>query len=249
MTQRFKLVIEYDGAPFCGWQSQAEKCGVQDALSKAVKGFCGEEVTVYGAGRTDTGVHACGQVAHVDIAKETDAATLKKALNYHLKPMPVAILDAQLVAADFDARFSACKRHYLYRFIDRAAPLTLEKGRAWWVPVALNHTQMHAAAQVFLGQHDFTTFRSVQCQSASPVKTIDEISVARQGAVIDLKVSARSFLHHQIRSFAGTLKFVGEGRWDSDDVAHALAACDRHACAPVAPPEGLYFMQVDYAAK
>ncbi|MGC6512663.1 MAG: tRNA pseudouridine(38-40) synthase TruA [Parvibaculales bacterium] len=247
MTQRYKLLIEYDGTPFCGWQSQSEGCGVQDALSGAFQKFCGEQVTVFGAGRTDTGVHARGQVGHVDLAKDTDAETVKKAVNQHLKPLPVAVLGVEAVTDDFDARFSAIRRHYLYRFLDRRAPLTLERDRACWVPVSLDVEAMHEAAQVFLGRHDFTTFRSVQCQSKSPVKSIEAIRVQRQGAHIDLTVSARSFLHHQIRSFAGALKLVGEGKWQASDVAEALAACERAACAPVAGPEGLYFMQVDYA--
>ena len=247
MTQRFKLVIEYDGTPFCGWQSQLEGCGVQDSLADAFEKFCGEKVIVFGAGRTDTGVHARGQVAHVDLEKATDAATLKKAVNQHLKPRPIAILSAEAVTDEFDARFSAIRRHYLYRFIDRRAPLTLDKGKACWSKAPLDADAMHEAAQTFLGQHDFTTFRSVHCQSQSPVKSIEAISVERQADCVELKVSARSFLHHQIRSFAGVLKLVGEGKWQQSDVAAALAACDRAACAPVAVPYGLYFMQVDYA--
>lgn len=247
ISQRYKLLIEYDGTPFCGWQSQAEGCGVQDALSEAFEKFCGEQVTVFGAGRTDTGVHARGQVGHVDLVKPRDVETIKKAVNQHLKPLPIAILQVEAVDTEFDARFSAIRRHYLYRFIDRRAPLTLDQDRACWVPVSLDSEAMHEAAQVFLGQHDFTTFRSAHCQSQSPVKSIERISVQRRTDGIMLEVSARSFLHHQIRSFAGALKLVGEGKWQTSDVADALAACDRAACAPVATASGLYFMQVDYA--
>ncbi len=247
MTQRFKLLIEYDGTPFCGWQSQDEGCGVQDALIDAIEKFSAERVKVFGSGRTDTGVHACGQVAHIDLAKQTDAPTVQMALNFHLRPLPIAIIAVEAVGNDFDARFSAVRRHYLYRFIDRRSPLTLERERAWWVTTPLDIGAMHDGAQIFMGRHDFTTFRSVHCQSSSPLKSIDEISVTRQPDAVELKVSARSFLHHQIRSFAGVLKFAGEGKWTPQDIKNALEARNRRACAPVAPAQGLYFMQVDYA--
>ena len=253
MTQKYKLLIEYDGAGFCGWQSQKQGCGVQDALAQAFEKFCGEQVVVYGAGRTDTGVHARGQVGHVVLATKTDAATLRKAVNQHLKPKAVAILAAEEVAEDFDARFSATQRRYCYRFIARAAPLGLDRGRAWHLPQKLNVTAMQEAASVLVGAHDFSTFRSVHCQAASPIKTIDAIEITERdgasGQEVLLQVAARSFLHNQIRSFAGALKWVGEGKWSAQNVQTALAACDRASCPPVAPPEGLTFMQVRYAEK
>ena len=253
MTQKYKLLIEYDGAGFCGWQSQKQGCGVQDALAAAFEKFCGEQVVVYGAGRTDTGVHARGQVGHVVLAKETDAATLCKAVNQHLKPKAVAVLAAEKVGADFDARFSATQRRYCYRFIARPAPLGLDRGRVWHLPQKLNVTAMQEAAAVLVGSHDFSTFRSVHCQAASPIKTIDAIEITecdgQNGQEVLLHVAARSFLHNQIRSFAGALKWVGEGKWSAKDVQTALVACDRASCPPVAPPEGLTFMQVDYAEK
>lgn len=253
MTQRYKLVIEYDGTPFCGWQSQRGGGAVQDVLNAAVKAFCGEDAVVAGAGRTDTGVHARGQVGHVDLEKPTDANTLAKALNAHLRADPVVVLSAEAVDDDFDARFSAIKRHYCYRVMARRARPAVDAGRVWWVPVPLDVEAMAAAAPLLTGQHDFTTFRSAQCQSASPVKTLDRLSVApvlRDGATyIDVTACARSFLHHQVRSMVGALKAVGEGKWDAQDLQTALEARDRAACPPVAPPDGLYFMQVDYPEK
>lgn len=254
MTQRYKLLIEYDGTPFCGWQSQKEGCGVQNALATAFENFCGTPTTVFGAGRTDTGVHARGQVGHVTLEKDTTADTLRRAVNQHLKPLPIAILSAEMVADDFDARFSAQCRIYRYRYICRRAPLTLDAGRAFHVAHQLDVAAMNDAAQVFIGKHDFSTFRSVNCQAASPIKNVDEISVTKNPlprkteneTEIFLDVTARSFLHNQIRSFAGALKFVGEGKWNRADISAALAARDRAACAPVAPPAGLYFMQVNY---
>ncbi len=246
MTQRWKLTIEYDGTPFVGWQSQTNGRGVQDAIGDAIEKFCGERVTVAGAGRTDAGVHALGQVAHVDIARETTADTVRDAINQHLKPEPIAVVKAEAVSGEFDARFSAIKRHYLYRIVNRRAPLTIDAHRAWLVHVPLDADAMHAAAQTLIGQHDFTTFRSVQCQAKSPVKTLDAITVRREGDDVVMSVSARSFLHNQVRSFAGTLKLAGEGKWTADDVRAALEARDRAACGPVAPPDGLYLVRVDY---
>jgi len=243
---RYKLTIEYDGAPFVGWQAQANGRAVQQALSEAIMKFCGERVTVFGAGRTDAGVHALGQVAHIDLAKDWDADTVREAINRHLRPEPVAILDAELAADDFDARFSAVKRHYRYRIVNRRAPLTLERGRAWRVAVPLDADAMNEAAQALVGKHDFTTFRAAECQAKSPVKTLDELSVGRDGEDIRIEASARSFLHHQVRSIAGSLKLVGEGKWTKADVAAALKACDRATCGPVAPAHGLYLVSVDY---
>lgn len=246
---RYRLTIEYDGMPFVGWQSQKGGGGVQDALSDAIEGFCGERVTVFGAGRTDTGVHARGQVAHIDLAQNHKADKVMAGINFHLKPHPVAVLDASLCADDFDARFSALARHYQYRILSRRAPPTLDRLRAWFVPQKLDAAAMQEAADLLVGKHDFTTFRSSQCQAASPIKTLSTLAVAQEGDELVITASAPSFLHHQVRSLAGVLKRVGEGKWTPDDAAAALKACDRAACAPVAPPHGLTFMRVDYPAK
>jgi len=243
---RYKLTIEYDGSPFVGWQAQTNGNSVQQVLEAGFKGFCGEDIKVYGAGRTDAGVHALGQVAHVDLPRETACDTLRDAVNAHMRPHPVAIVEAEAVADDFEARFSAVKRHYMYRIVNRRAPLTLDKGQAWLVHKPLDAGAMHEAAQALVGHHDFTTFRSVQCQAKSPVKTVDEITVSRYADEIEVICRARSFLHNQVRSFVGTLKMVGEGKWTRRGVEKALAAADRSACGPVAPPDGLYLLQVDY---
>jgi tRNA pseudouridine38-40 synthase len=243
---RYKLIIEYDGTPYIGWQAQDNGISVQGVLTDAIAAFAGERVTVAGAGRTDTGVHALGQVAHVDFAKEWDNDTVRDAINFHLRPRPVAVLAAEQVAADFDARFSAIKRHYLYRIANRRADLALEQNRAWRVPRRLDCDAMQAAAQKLVGRHDFTTFRSTECQAKSPVKTLDRLDVARDGDDVRLVASARSFLQHQVRSMVGSLIHVGEGKWAPDDLAAALAARDRTACGQVAPPHGLYLVRVDY---
>ena len=243
---RYKITVEYDGGPFVGWQRQDNGPSVQAALEEAVFGFCGERVLVEGAGRTDAGVHALGQVAHFDLAKETTADTVMKAVNFHLKPTPVAVLAAEAVPDDFHARFSAVKRAYLYRIVNRRAPLALERGRAWFVPQPLDAAAMHAAAQVLVGHHDFTSFRDTECQAKSPVKTLDLLSVQRAGALIEIRAAARSFLHHQVRNFVGSLKLVGEGRWTADDLKAALEARDRAAAGPTAPAAGLYLTEVDY---
>jgi tRNA pseudouridine38-40 synthase len=243
---RYKLLIEYDGAPFVGWQMQASGLSVQGVLEAALATFCGERVSVRGAGRTDAGVHALGQVAHVDLAKDWDSDTVRDALNAHLRPHPVAVLLAEQVTDTFDARFSAIKRHYRYRIVNRRADLTVERGRVWRVPRPLDHQSMHAAAQRLVGKHDFTTFRDSECQAKSPVKTLDQLDVARATDEVTVSTSARSFLHSQVRSMVGALVAVGEGRWSADDLAAALAARDRTACATVAPPEGLYLLRVDY---
>jgi len=243
---RYKLVIEYDGAPFVGWQVQDNGVSVQAVLTAAIAAFCGETVVVHGAGRTDAGVHAYGQVAHVDLAKEWDVDTVRDALNAHLRPHPVAVLSAEIVPADFDARFSAVKRHYLYRIVNRRADLALERQRAWRIARPLDAQAMHRAAQRLVGRHDFTTFRAAECQARSPVKTLDRLDVAHRGEEIHIEASARSFLHHQVRSMAGSLALVGDGKWSADDLARALAAKDRAACGPVAPADGLYLVRVDY---
>lgn len=243
---RWKLTVEYDGAPFVGWQRQENGPSVQAALEDAIFAFCGERVPVFGAGRTDTGVHAAGQVAHVDIAREARADTVRDALNFHLKPAPVAVLDAVAVGEDFHARFSAIRRAYRYRIVNRRAPLALELGRAWHLVQPLDAAAMHEAAQRLVGNHDFTSFRSSICQAPSPVKTLDRLDVARLGEAIEIVAEARSFLHHQVRNLVGTLKLVGEGKWTADHVSVVLAARDRSKAGPTAPPEGLTLERVDY---
>jgi tRNA pseudouridine38-40 synthase len=243
---RYKLTIEYDGQPFAGWQVQAEQTTVQGVLMAAVEALSGERAPIQGAGRTDAGVHARGQVAHVDLAKDWDTDTVRDALNAHLRPHPVAVLSAEKVSADFNARTSAVKRHYLYRIVNRRPDLTLDAGRAWRVPRLLDAQAMHAAAQRLVGKHDFTTFRSTECQAKSPVKTLDQFDVVRAGEEVSVMTSARSFLHNQVRSMVGSLVMVGEGKWSADDLARALEARDRTACGQVAPPDGLYLMRVDY---
>ena len=243
---RYKLLIEYDGAPFVGWQMQVPGRTVQGTLMDAIEAFCGERVKVQGAGRTDTGVHALGQVAHVDLGKDWDADTVRDALTAHLRPHPIAVLAAEIVPDTFDARFSALARHYLYRIINRRTDLAVERGRAWRVPRAHDANAMASAARHHIGRHDFTTFRHVDCQAKSPVKTLDRLDVERDGEEVRIMASARSFLHSQVRSIVGSLVYVGEGRWSADDLAAARDARDRSACAMVAPPEGLYLVRVDY---
>lgn len=243
---RFKLTLEYDGAPFVGWQRQDNGLSVQEALENAVLKFCQETVTVTGAGRTDAGVHALGQAAHFDLGKDAAPETVRDALNAHLRPHPVAVLSAEKVSDDFHARFSARARHYRYRIIVRRAPLTLERGRAWHVQASLDAGAMHEAAQLLVGRHDFSSFRSAACQARSPEKTLDRLAVSEVDGEIRIHASARSFLHHQVRAMAGSLKLVGEGKWSTDDIARALAAKDIAACGPLAPPDGLYLVRVDY---
>ncbi len=243
---RYKLTIEYDGAPFAGWQVQETLPTVQGALEAAAKATCGEDVRVHGAGRTDAGVHALAQVAHCDIAKPFAAGRLRDALNAHLRPNPVAVLSAEIVPVTFEARFSAKKRHYLYRIANRRSNLALDIGRVWRVPRQLDVVAMHEAAQRLIGKHDFTTFRDSECQAKSPEKTLDQLDVVRDGDAVHVITSARSFLHSQVRSMVGSLVWVGEGRWSADDLAAALAARNRSACGPVAPPDGLYLVRVDY---
>lgn len=243
---RYRLTIEYDGTTFFGWQSQAGGEAVQDHLVEAIFKASGEAVSVRGAGRTDSGVHALGQVAHIDLAKDWQPYRLREALNFHLKPAPVAVVEAALAAPDFDARFSATARHYLYRILSRRAPPTLDKDRVWWVAIELDVDAMHEAAQVLVGHHDFTTFRASGCQANSPMRTLDRLDVARAGAEIHVTASARSFLHNQVRSMVGSLKLVGEGKWRAADLRAALEARHRPACGPVAPASGLYLTRVDY---
>lgn len=246
---RYKLTIEYDGAPFRGWQIQPEDLTVQGVLTAAIEALSGEKAAVQGAGRTDAGVHARGQVAHVDLARDWDTDTVRDALNAHLRPHPVAVLAAEQVPDTFDARFSAVKRHYRYRIANRRPDLTLDAGHAWRVPRPLDEAAMQAAAAFLIGKHDFTTFRSTECQAKSPLKTLDVLDVIRVGDAIDVCCSARSFLHNQVRSMVGSLVLVGDGKWSPDDLRKARDARDRAACGPVAPPDGLYLMKVDYEPK
>jgi tRNA pseudouridine38-40 synthase len=243
---RYKLTVEYDGRPFAGWQIQVDQLTVQGLLTSAVEALSGDKTLVQGAGRTDAGVHARAQVAHVDLSKDWDTDTIRDALNAHLRPHPIAILAAERAADDFNARTSAIRRHYLYRIVNRRADLTLEAGRAWRVPRPLDAATMQLAAQRLVGKHDFTTFRSTECQAKSPVKTLDVLKAERAGEDVYVTAIARSFLHNQVRSMVGSLVLVGEGKWSPDDLAKALNACDRTACGPVAPPDGLYLMKVEY---
>jgi tRNA pseudouridine38-40 synthase len=242
---RYKLIVEYDGRPFAGWQIQADQLTVQGLLTAAVEALSGDKTLVQGAGRTDAGVHARAQVAHADLTKEWDTDTIRDALNAHLRPHPIAILAAERAADDFNARTSAIRRHYLYRIINRRADLTLEAGRAWRVPRPLDAAAMHKAAQRLIGKHDFTTFRSTECQAKSPVKTLDILKVERSDEDVYVIAVARSFLHNQVRSMVGSLVPVGEGKWSPDDLAKALEARDRAACGPVAPPDGLDLTKVE----
>ncbi len=243
---RYALTIEYDGGPFVGWQRQANGLSVQQRLEEAVAAINGARAIVHGAGRTDAGVHALGQVAHIDMARVWRADKLRDALNAHLKPAAVAVIAARAVDDDFEARFSAIRRHYRYIIDNRRAPLALTLGRAWHVKWPLDAEAMHAAAQHLVGRHDFTTFRASECQANSPVRTLERLDVRRIGARIEIEVSARSFLHNQVRSMAGSLEHVGSGKWQAEDLADALAAKDRTRCGQVAPPQGLYLVAVDY---
>jgi tRNA pseudouridine38-40 synthase len=243
---RYKLTIEYDGTPFVGWQVQKNGRSVAGAIENAIEKFDGERVALYGAGRTDAGVHAFAQVAHMNLAKDWETDTVRDAINAQLRPHPVAILAAERVPDDFHARFSATKRHYLYRIVNRRADLALERERAWKISRPLDSDAMHRAAQFLVGNHDFTTFRSTECQAKSPLKTLDQLDVMRDSDEIRVSVSARSFLHNQVRSMVGSLALVGEGRWRGEDLRAALEAKDRTACGPVAPASGLYLVRVDY---
>lgn len=243
---KYRFTVEYDGRPFVGWQRQDNGSSVQQLLEEAVEGFCGERVTVHAAGRTDAGVHARGQVAHIEISKEFAPGKIADALNAHLRPNPVAVLECAEVDDEFHSRFSATGRSYLYRIVNRRAPLTIDKGLAWWVPSRLDADAMHEAAQVLIGRHDFSSFRASICQAKSPEKTLDRLDVTRVGDVIELVVEARSFLHNQVRIMMGSLRLVGEGKWSKADLAAALEACDRTAAGETAPSDGLYLTGVRY---
>ncbi len=243
---RYKLTIEYDGTGLCGWQRQANGPTVQEALEAAVARFCGERVTVFGAGRTDAGVHALGQVAHLDLARAVPAEVLRSAVNYHLRPAAISVLAAEPAPDDFDARISAVGRVYLYRMLNRRAPPTVDRGRVWQVAPPLEIEAMREGARHLVGHHDFSTFRDSLCQAKSPVKTLDALEISRAGDEIRIEARARSFLHRQVRNMAGTLELVGLGRWRPDDVARALARRDRRAGGPTAPPQGLYLVEIRY---
>lgn len=246
---RYKLTVEYDGRPYRGFQAQAGLASVQGAIEAAVKGFCGQDLRLQAAGRTDTGVHATGQVVHVDLDKVWKPEVVRDALNAHLVPQPIAILSAEQVEDPrWHARFSATERRYIYRILNRTAPPALDWGRVWHVKKPLDAAAMHAAAQALVGHHDFTTFRDLQCQAKSPMKTLDVARVRREGDEVILEFASRSFLHRQVRSMTGTLAEVGLGRWSAADVEQALAARDRRACGPVAPATGLYLVGVKYGA-
>ncbi|HKH32842.1 MAG TPA: tRNA pseudouridine(38-40) synthase TruA [Beijerinckiaceae bacterium] len=243
---RYKLVIEYDGTPFAGWQRQLNGRSVQQAIEEAIERFSGEAVRIQCAGRTDAGVHATSQVAHVDLARDWRIDTVRDATNAHLRPEPVSIVSAAIVPESFNARMSAARRHYLYRILNRRSPPALEANRVWHVPWTLDATLMHEAARTLVGRHDFTTFRAAECQATSPVRTLDRLDVERIGDEIRIGASARSFLHHQVRSMVGTLALAGAGRWTVEDVRAALDACDRARCGPTAPACGLCLTGVDY---
>ena len=247
-TTRYALTLEWDGAPFMGFQRQSHGPSVQQAVEEAAFATVGEAVALHAAGRTDTGVHALGMRAHLDLSRDFDPFRLSEALNAHLRLArhPVAVLDCTVVPCDWHARFSCLGRAYEYRIVNRRAPLTLEAGKAWRITRPLDAEAMHDAAQVLVGLHDFTTFRSAHCQSASPVKTLDRLDVRREGERVIVEAAARSFLHHQVRSMVGCLAMVGQGQWTRDDLAAALAACDRKKLGLNAPPDGLYFMRATY---
>ena len=244
---RFRLIVEYDGGPFMGWQRQAHGPSIQQAIEEAVTAITGETAPLHAAGRTDAGVHALAMAAHVDLERPIAPFRLAEGLNARLRPLPVAILAAQAVADDWHARFSCIGRRYLYRIVNRRAPLALEAGRAWQVAVPLDSGAMHSAAQGLVGRHDFTTFRSAHCQSESPVKTLDRLDVRRKGETIEIEAAARSFLHHQVRSMVGCLQLVGRGKWSAADLTAALEARDRAALGLNAPPHGLYFVEAVYS--
>ena len=243
---RYKITLEYDGSGYAGWQIQDNAPSIQQALKDAIFAFCGEEAVPTGAGRTDAGVHALEMTAHFDCSKTMDGFHLCQALNAHLRPQPISVLSAQIVDDDFSARFNAVARSYVYKILNRRSRPALDDKRVWWVAPELDVPAMADAAAVLIGKHDFTTFRASECQAKSPVKTLDEISIEKTGNVIIFHFKARSFLHHQVRNIVGTLKLVGEGRWNKQNVIDALNAKDRKAGGPTAPAEGLYFEKAYY---
>jgi tRNA pseudouridine38-40 synthase len=243
---RYKLTIEYDGTPFVGWQRQANGHSVQQALEAALQRFSSESAVITGAGRTDAGVHATGQVGHVDLSYNWRSDEIRDAMNFHLRPHPISVVRVEAVSDDFQARFSAIRRHYVYRILNRRAPAALQRNCVWHIARALNADAMHKAAQQLLGHHDFSTFRASECQANSPMRTLERLDVVRTGDIIEIHASARSFLHHQVRSMVGCLKLVGTGTWDASRLAAALAARDRAALGLNAPAQGLYFVAATY---
>jgi len=245
---RYKLILEYDGGGFVGWQRQTNGLSLQELLETAIQRFCGEEVTSFAAGRTDAGVHALGQVVHFDLARSPAPAprVVRDALNFHLRPHPIAVLRAEIAADDFHARFSARQRAYRYRILNRPAPLTLEAGRAWLIEKPLDLAAMEEAAALLVGRHDFSSFRAADCQAKSPEKTLERLALGKEGELVTIEARARSFLHHQVRNMVGSLKLVGEGKWRAADMRRALEARARQAAGPTAPPEGLYLVEVVY---
>jgi tRNA pseudouridine38-40 synthase len=243
---RYKLTIEYDGKPFSGWQMQEDRPTVQGRLAEAIKAFAGEDVIPHGAGRTDAGVHALGQVVHIDLTKDWPTDKVRDALNAQIRPDPISVITCEEMPEGFDARFSAKTRHYLYRIANRRSPPALDRERTWRVVYRLDAEAMHEAAQVLVGHYDFTTFRSTECQAGSPMKTLDRLAVTRDGDEVRIEASSRSFLHNQVRSMVGSLRLVGGGKWTVDDMQKALEARKRVACGPVAPACGLFLVKVDY---
>lgn len=243
---RYKFVLEYDGAPFIGWQRQAGQVSVQGVMEDALKTALRFPITVWGSGRTDTGVHAIAQVAHIETEKKLDTYRLFESLNALVRPYPISIKSIEEVSDDFHARFSAKKRHYIYKIQNTPYPPSLNKGHVWWVHHELDIKKMQQAANLMLGKHDFSTFRASECQAKSPVKTLDTFEILQKGEIIECHVSAKSFLHHQVRNMVGTLELVGEGKWSIEKFKKAFEACDRTKGGPTAPPEGLYFESVDY---
>ncbi len=244
--QRYKLTVAYDGTAYCGWQRQPDHLSVQQALEMAFRSFCGDDVTIIAAGRTDAGVHAAGQVCHVDLSKEWREDVVRDAVNQYLVRERVAILAAEKVGAEFHARFSATSRHYVYKMLNRRAPPVFERGFVWHLKRNVDAVAMDKAAKRLLGRHDFTTFRDTECQAESPIRNLDRFDVIREGEMVLFHLSARAFLHRQVRSMVGTLEQVGSGRWSEEDMVSALEAKDRSACGPVAPSDGLYLDWVDY---
>ena len=243
---RYRLTIEYDGRPYKGFQAQESLPSVQGSIERAVKAFSGQTLRLQAAGRTDTGVHATGQVIHIDLERDWRPEVVRDALNAYLCPEPIAVIDAAVAEGDWHARFSATERRYIYRILNRKSPAALDRGKVWHVKKPLDAEAMHEAAQALIGNHDFTTFRHMQCQAKSPIKTMDVARVWREGEQVLLEFASRSFLHRQVRSMTGTLAEVGIGRWSAGDVKAALEARDRKACGPVAPADGLYLMGVKY---
>jgi|TARA_B100001750_G_scaffold238272_1_gene244565 tRNA pseudouridine38-40 synthase len=243
---RYKAIIEYEGSLFAGWQKQNSSPTIQSCLEDAIKKYCLYEVNIEGAGRTDSGVHAFGQVIHFDLKEKRDLAETQNAINFHLRPNPISVLDIIHVKQDFHARFEAIQRQYLYRIIIRSAPPALERGRVWWVSKELSLEKMQMAGNFLIGKHDFSTFRSSQCQANSPIRTIDSFEVSSNNGEINFFIKAKSFLHKQVRSMIGSVKFVGEGKWTTDQFLSAFKSCDRNQCAKLAPPDGLYLYKVVY---